>query len=296
MQIYTTDKATNLSVLVPDNDNNDESELLNFRLWARATNKDTGTWTVWNLQNKGDEFVIPLRRLPAVASGDSTQLKIGFLPGCVLRVPSNYKHVPRAVIECGYWGNGIRRTVVLEYKTRDKHKRMELKDVTIVLQRAIPWYKHFFFVGNTTVTSDIQTLSQKSQHDFKRNQRRKPVRMERLELQSMQRVVRMKSDLTDDDIKEATEILDHLFEQEQLSNSDAAAASFTMVLPTNELLASFPKEFLGNGKSRICHSATKTFIFAHEWKHNGREPFQALAIDFDSISGRAIAATMFSYK
>jgi len=140
LQSFRMNKSTNTPVC---NDNDDE--LLNFRLWAKAdTNRgrktDSGTWTVWNLQRKGDEFIVPLRRLPVVSSRPS-QLKIGFFPGCVLRISGSFRQVPRAVIELGYWGIGMRRTVVLEYQMPDKQKRMELKDVTLVTQRAVPWYK-----------------------------------------------------------------------------------------------------------------------------------------------------------
>ena len=279
MQSYSVDKATN-SLIHHKNDD----ELLNFRLWAKADTKkrDTGTWTVWNLQSKGDEFVVPLRRLPTLTSKPS-QLKIGFLPGCVVRIPgTNYKEVPRAVIELGYWGNGKRRTAVLEYHTHDKDKRMELKDVTLVMQKAIPWYKSLFFVGNTTIDNDIRVLPQKATHDVedvvKRIKARKPIRIERVELQSMERVVSSKASMTSSDKREAMMVLERLLEK---SND----CSYNEVLP-NGLLASFPKELLGKKRGT-------TFIFAHEWK-NG--PFQALVIDFDSTTCEAVAATMYSYK
>ena len=112
MQSFRMDKGTNLPIL------NDNDELLNFRLWAKANKKifgmdrDIGTWIVWNLQQKGDVATIPLRRMP---TAKPSQLKIGFMPGCILRIPANYKEVPRLVVELGYWGEGFRRTVVLEY-------------------------------------------------------------------------------------------------------------------------------------------------------------------------------------
>ncbi len=292
------DKATNNSPILDNND--DDDELLNFRLWAKADTKDSGTWTVWNLQHKGDEFIVPLRRLPAVSK--PSQLKIGFLPGCVLRVPGNYKQVPRAVIELGYWGKGIRRTVVLEYLTQDQDKRMELKDVTLVMQRAIPWYKSVFFVGNTTVAHDIRILPPKAPSNvedvIKRNKARKPIRIERVELQSMERVVtKNRADMTDDDKSGGAKVLESLFLQLSTNDDDCAAhssssSSYNVALP-NGLLASFPKEMLGKSKSS---NARKTFIFAHEWKRDRRQPLQALVIDFDVTTGEAIAATMYLYK
>ncbi|KAL7426298.1 hypothetical protein ACHAXM_000399 [Skeletonema potamos] len=296
LQSFRMDEQTNKSPIF----DNDENELLNFRLWAKADTKDTGTWTVWNLQHKGDEVIVPLRRLPA--AGKPSQVKIGFLPGCVLRVPvTNYKQVPRAVIELGYWGKGVRRTVVLEYLTSDTDKRMGLKDVTLVMQRAVPWYKSVFFVGNTTVARDIRILPPKAPSNvddvIQRNKARKPVRIERVELQSMERVVTTRAHMTDDDKRGAEKVLESLLLQ--LNNNDDYAAhssssSYNMMLP-NGLLASFPKEMLGT--SRITSNrATKTFIFANEWKHDGRQPFQVLMIDFDETTGEVIAATMYSYK
>ena len=301
MQSFRMDKTTTNS---PIFDSDNDKLLLNCRLWAKAdTNrlgkqKDTGTWTVWNLLRKGDEFIVPLRRLPAASK--PSQLKIGFLPGCVLRVPGiNYKQLPRAVIELGYWGNGKRRTVVLEYQTYVKDKRMELKDVTLIMQKAIPWYKRIFFVGNTTVAHDIRILPKEApcnvEDVIKRNNARKPVQIERVELQSMQRVVTTKADMTDDDKRGATKVLESLLLQ--LSNNNDCAAhsssSYNVLLP-NGLLASFPKEMLDKSSRS---STTKTFIFAHEWKHDGRQPsFQTLVIDFDATTGEAITATMYSYK
>ncbi len=287
LQVFRMDKATNSPIY-----NNDE-ELLNFRLSAKAKTKDTGAWTVWNLQRKGDEITIPLRRLPLTSK--PSQLKVGFLPGCVLRIPGNFKQVPRTVVELGYWGN-VRRTVVLEYLTRDKQKHMELKDVSLVMQRPVPWYKRVFFVGNTTNARDIEILPRRAASNLedviKRNRARKPEKIERVQLQSMNRVVTTKADLTEDDKRGAAEVLESLLQR--LSNNNECAAhssSYDMVLP-NELLASFPKELLGKNSS----SATKTFILAHEWKHFGWQTLQALVIDFDVGSGEAIAATMYSYK
>ncbi len=286
LQVFRMDKATNSPIY-----NNDE-ELLNFRLSAKAKTKDTGAWTVWNLQRKGDEITIPLRRLPVTSK--PSQLKVGFFPGCVLRIPGNFKQVPRAVVELGYWGN-VRRTVVLEYQTRDKQKHMELKDVSLVMQRPVPWYKRVFFVGNTTNARDIEILPREAASNLedviKRNRARKPIKIERVHLQSMQRVVTTKAELTEDDKRGAAEVLKSLFER--LSNNECAAhsSSYNVVLP-NDLLASFPKELLGKSSS----SATKTFILAHEWKHFGWQTLQALVIDFDVGSGEAITATMYSYK
>eukprot|EP00984_Skeletonema_dohrnii_P005686 scaffold2005_cov115-Skeletonema_dohrnii-CCMP3373.AAC.7 len=290
LQSFRMNKTTNTPVF---NDNDDE--LLNFRLWAKAdTNRDTGTWTAWNLQRKGDEFIVPLRRLPAVSSRPS-QLKIGFQPGCVLRIPFNFRQVPRSVIELGYWGNGMRRTVVLEYQMPDKQKRMELKDVTLVMQRAVPWYKNAFFVGNATVAHDIQILPRKAPSNVedvvKRNRARKPIRIERVELKSMQRVVTTKADMTDDDTRGAVEVLESLLLR--LGNNECAArsSSYDVVLP-NGLLASFPKEMLAKSSS----NAKKTFVLAHGWKRFGQQTFQTLVIDFDVTTGEAIVATMYSYK
>ena len=231
LQCFRMNKATNSPIF------SDEEELLNFRLWAKAdTNrimgktKDTGTWKAWNLQRKGDEIVVPLRRLPI--SSKPSQFKVGFLPGCVLRVPHNYRKVPRSVIELGYWGNGKRRTVVLEYHTQDKQNHMELKDVTLVMQRAVPWYETLFFVGNTTVAHDIEILPRQAPSNvkdvIKRNRGRKPVRIERVQLQSMQRVVTTKADMTNDDKREATEVLESLLLR--LSNDECTeqASSYMM--------------------------------------------------------------------
>jgi len=302
MQCFRMEKATN-SLILKDN----ELPLLNFRLWAKADTdrmgraKDTGTWTVWNLQRGGDKFVVPLRRLPG--SSKPSQLKIGFLPGCVLRVPHNYKQVPRPVIELGYWGsNGIRRTVVLEYQAQAKQKQMELKDVTLVIQRAVPWYKSIFFVGNTTDAKDIEILEPRkvpsnAEDLIKRNSARKPVRIERVQLQSMKRVVTTEAYLTADDKRGAKEVLESLLLR--LSNDKCAeSSSYDVVLPI-ELLSSYPKALLGKGSSS---SATKRFIFAHEWKNvglnlirSGSKTLQALVIDFDAATGEALTATMYSY-
>lgn len=292
MQVFRMDKDTNSPVY---NDNDDE-ELLNFRLCAKAKTNDTGTWTVWNLQRKGDEITIPLRRLPL--SSKPSQLKIGFLPGCVLRIPGNYRQVPRAVVELGYWGN-VRRTVVLEYQTRDKQKHMELKDVSLVMQRPVPWYKRIFFVGNTTNARDIEILPREAASNLedviKRNRARKPIKIERVQLQSMQRVVTTKADLTENDKRGATEVMESLLQRLGNNNECAANSSSYDVLLPNELLASFPKELLGKSSSSSS-SATKTFIFAHECKNFGGQTLQALVIDFDAASGEAITATMYSYK
>mmetsp|Transcript_6787 Transcript_6787/g.14774 ORF Transcript_6787/g.14774 Transcript_6787/m.14774 type:complete len:359 (+) Transcript_6787:152-1228(+) len=288
IQGFRMDKKTN-SPIFKDND-----ELLNFRLWAKAnTNwmgkkKDTGTWTVWNLQQKGDELIVPLRRLPL---SKPSQLKIGFHPGCVLRIPSNFKRVPRSVFELGYWGEGVRRTVVLEYLTSDKNKHMELKDVTLVTQRAVPWHNAALFVGNATVSKDIDILPQMAPFDAKdviqKNKQWKPLLVERLELQNMERVVTTKNKMTTDDKERAMHILKRL-----VQNSDDCNDSYNMVL-SNGLLTSFPKHMSGkeNGDGT---TTTKSFIFAHKWGH-GR-PFQALVIDYDSMTGEGIAAVMYSYK
>ena len=75
LQCFRMNKATNSPII------SNEKELLNFRLWAKADTdrmgktKDTGTWKAWNLQRKGDEIVVPLRRLPI--SSKPSQLKIG---------------------------------------------------------------------------------------------------------------------------------------------------------------------------------------------------------------------------
>ena len=107
---------------------------------------------------------------------------------------------------------------------------------------------------------------------------RKPIRIERVELQSMERVVSSKESMTNSDKRGAMMVLERLLGK---SND----CSYNEVLP-NGLLSSFPKELLGKKRGT-------TFIFAHEWK-NG--PFQALVIDFDSTTCEAVAATMYSYK
>ena len=65
------------------------------------------------------------------------------------------------------------------------------------------------------------------------------------------------------------------------------------VVLSNGLLTSFPKELLGKSSSS---SATKRFVFAHEWNNVGLKTFQLLVIDFDLAAGEAIMATMYSYK
>ena len=94
------------------------------------------------------------------------------------------------------------------------------------------------------------------------------LRIERVELQSMKRVVKLR--LTKDD-KES----DAKSRRGQSNNCDA----YNMVLQ-NGLLTSFPKQM--SGGSGGTNATIKTFIFAHnKWGH-GRWSFQALEIDFHS--------------
>lgn len=262
-------------------------EKLNFRLWAQNTpsplwsiirKKNTGTWTVWNLKTLGDEFIIPLRRLP---SQRPSQLKIGF-EGCVLRVPAVYKQVPRAVVELGFWdprGDGMRRTVVVEYLTGNF--KMELKDVTVVQQKAIP--RQASFVGDMSVEEDIQMLPQKTpfgmtdviQTPIKNSM--EPIRMERVELQSMTRTTTNRAKMASDEKEKAWKVLGCL-----LSHDDD---SYSMVLP-NGLLTCLPKQ--------LQTTVTNSFVFAHSWSH--KRPLQAVHIEFDPTTSQAIAATMYSYE
>ena len=136
--------------------------------------------------------------------------------------------------------------------------------MTLVMQRAVPWYENLFFVGNTTVARDIEILPRKAPSNMKdvikRSRGRKLVRIERVHLQSVQRVVTTKADMTSDDKREAAEVLESLLQR--LSNDECAeqASSYDVVL-SNGLLTSFPKELLG--KSSSSSSATKRFVFAH---------------------------------
>ena len=85
LQCFRMNKTTNSPII-------DDEELLNFRLWAKADTdrmgktKDTGTWKAWNLQRKGDEIVVPLRRLQI--SSKPSQLKVGFPTGLCAPCPS----------------------------------------------------------------------------------------------------------------------------------------------------------------------------------------------------------------
>jgi hypothetical protein len=113
----------------------------------------------------------------------------------------------------------------------------------------------------------------------------------------MKRVVTTGAYLTADDERGAKEVLESLLLR--LSNDKCAeSSSYDVVLPI-ELLSSYPKALLGKGSSS---SATKRFIFAHEWKNvglnlirSGSKTLQALVIDFDAATGEALTATMYSY-
>ena len=83
----------------------------NFRLQVDLKG-NTGTWTVWNLMEEGDETVVPLCLTPAERP---TQYKIGF-PGIILRIPCAISPaLPRIVLEIGFWDDYTRRTTVAEY-------------------------------------------------------------------------------------------------------------------------------------------------------------------------------------
>ena len=91
-------------------------------------NQETGTWSVWNLSQQGDNFVIPLSRIPMKrpflfltkkkkkikkmkSNNSNEQLKIGFSNAeskgnIILRIPKCiHADLPRIVFEIGFWNN-----------------------------------------------------------------------------------------------------------------------------------------------------------------------------------------------
>eukprot|EP00521_Asterionellopsis_glacialis_P006038 CAMPEP_0195281174 /NCGR_PEP_ID=MMETSP0707-20130614/599_1 /TAXON_ID=33640 /ORGANISM="Asterionellopsis glacialis, Strain CCMP134" /LENGTH=387 /DNA_ID=CAMNT_0040340033 /DNA_START=8 /DNA_END=1171 /DNA_ORIENTATION=- len=307
MKVYKVNDRTHQ--LIPDTTKNNEK--LNFRLWARQTrnnniqnnnrqpffnsNKNNfGTWTVWNLMTKGDEVNVPLMRLPFAAP---SQLKIGFEPGCVLRTPKAFKDAPRAVFELGFWdpqGDGMRRTVVVEYSVE---KQMKLKDITIVQQKSVP--QKVPFVGNTTVAQDIETLPEvpPSQvtddilllSDGEENNA-EPIRMERVDLSTMTRTITKKGKFTTKDKALALQVLESVLSSKQNSKDNH---NLVHVLP-NELCTSVPKQLQGGLDDPS--TTTKSLVFAHSWSSSRHGPLlQVLHVEYDSTTSSAIAATMFSY-
>ena len=88
-----------------------EPAVRNFRLQVN-TKGSSGTWTIWNLLQEGDEKVVPLRKTPPERL---TQYKVAF-PGMVIRIPCAITtELPRIVFEINFWDDRTRRTSVVEY-------------------------------------------------------------------------------------------------------------------------------------------------------------------------------------
>jgi hypothetical protein len=92
--------------LVQGNTREDDSSStrpLNFRLQVK-TDATVGTWSVWNLERRGDCTVVPLLQTPLARPA---QVKIGFDEGIILRIPHGIglELTPRLVYEIGFWHN-----------------------------------------------------------------------------------------------------------------------------------------------------------------------------------------------
>jgi hypothetical protein len=134
----------------------------NFRLRIR-TRGSTGTWTVWNLNQVGEEIVIPLFQTPP---SRPTQLKFGFRAVAadvvvIVRVPEAL-NLSRTVFEIGFWDRSTRRTAVAEYKRTKRSlpfllrpASMHLDEVSLVQMKS---ESPRSFVGNTTDKEAIKAL------------------------------------------------------------------------------------------------------------------------------------------
>ena len=175
----------------------------------------------------------------------------------------------------------MRRTVVVEYLTGNF--KMELKDVTVVQQKAIP--RQASFVGDMSVEEDIQMLPQKTpfgmtdviQTPIKISM--EPIRMERVELQSMTRTTTKPSEngpVTKK--KKPGRFWDACYPHDD--------DSYSMVLP-NGLLTLSPQTVANHCNKFVCLCNILGAISV---------PLQAVHIEFDPTTSQAIAATMYSYE
>jgi hypothetical protein len=110
----------------------DDSSCTDQKHYQQSNNIEKGLWTVWNVKKVGDQIVVPLQ---SFSEAYVTTHKIWF-DRILLRTS---KEGPVGV-ELGFWdreGDGMRRTVVVEYHGVDKNlsTENEKEDSTRLLQQ-----------------------------------------------------------------------------------------------------------------------------------------------------------------
>lgn len=246
---------------------------LNFRLEVK-TNAKTGTWTVWNLNKKGDELVVPLTE--KYSSTPPSQLKLAFNPGLIFRIPRHYNSAPRLVIEIGFWDNAMRRTAVMEYERLSRWSFLQrwrkLLDITVVQMKR----EHTsVFVGNTTDDDAICVLPSQA-----------PFGIEKLKLKELRAVSKETIDLRTMErmsyganAEEADSVLDLLSKRSQ--------QRLCQILPCG-ICVSLPRKFggaRGEGMERC--------VFANEGDGGS---LQVLILEYDSSTSDALRATLHTYQ
>lgn len=238
---------------------------LNFRLQV-ATSRNSGSWSVWNLNELEDSFVIPLARRPM---NRPWQLKVAVDDGLIVRVPKQWSNVPRYVWEVGFWSSTIRRTAVAEYR-KGWLGGLVFKEYSLVLQEKRP---RGSFVGNTTDADDAAMLSESKRVKELRNISAltdwKVVRQDRLDLQTMRRSRGRSAD--------ATNILDRW---RRALEDDRH----------NRLNHMLPNGFITSVPTRVVEGEDNAYwYFGHA--DDGNRSFRLLELEYDG-AGRAISATL----
>jgi hypothetical protein len=275
---------------------------LNFRLQVK-TDTSVGTWSVWNLERRGDHTVVPLRLTPLARPA---QVKIGFDEGIILRIPRDIglELPPRLVYEIGFWHpTDMRRTVVVEYKTKRLRRlpwrppQWHLREiVAIQMQRERPER----FVGNFTDPEATRVLPETAPfHISDCNMTSFQVhRVESVNLQTMARVD--KEALTDNDseCRLIEERIAHAFNTGKSNHGSAGRRIFRCVLP-NEILVSLPTTVVvgarrNNNKSSRHPTPAPPLRTMFALYSNNAQSLQVVELTYDTETTKALAVRLYS--
>eukprot|EP00566_Odontella_aurita_P018945 CAMPEP_0113564700 /NCGR_PEP_ID=MMETSP0015_2-20120614/21764_1 /TAXON_ID=2838 /ORGANISM="Odontella" /LENGTH=315 /DNA_ID=CAMNT_0000466809 /DNA_START=173 /DNA_END=1120 /DNA_ORIENTATION=+ /assembly_acc=CAM_ASM_000160 len=240
------------------------TDKLNFRLKVdiQDDDRDHGTWTVNNVEEIGDERVIPLARHPTITPPTH---KIAF-DGVTLRTSRS----GNLGIDIGFWHRegdtfGMRRSVVVTYNENDAQdeQSQKLDEIVYLQQKLVP---SDGFVGNTVVPSDKDVMLDEvgdlitSESGFEMKS------AESLKREPLERgLSRAKDEHT------CSRLLNSIMEDH--------TCRFRMILP-NRIAISLPL--------RIVAGETNSCLFAHE-RTDGS--IQIVEIDFEGE--QTAGATMF---
>jgi len=230
---------------------------LNIRLKVEIPNEspDQGQWTVWNARKEGDTFNIPIRK--SNPSQEFSMHKLWF-ENILLRISNGGK----LAMELGFWdilGDGMRRTVVVEYEDRNESQsqnegtdiRQTLSDVCIIQQKI---KASNGFIGEIIVQEEASVLPEETLQGcdlfVKRLKSLQVAKSEKVQISSMERTM---LEMSKEQIETVTQTV-----VAEMNGTSGNEERFTQTLQ-NGLAVSLP----------VIASENSVLYFGHHY-HNGK--------------------------